>query len=216
MILSAKETVIAYRCPDCRSGIMSVVGAFALSGDLIKLKCACGRSELLISRTSDKRLRLTVPCLICPKPHIYTLGQNTFFSREGVFTLSCTVSGLPLCFIGSKEAVSDALDEATSELNELLEQAGLDTLDGIRENSESGDPFDASIDDMIRYTICELEDEGKIKCGCPTSAVADYQFEIIDGTLRIFCEKCGASVEIPMTDMAMANEFLLSDGLTLS
>lgn len=216
MILSAKETVIAYRCPDCGSGILSVVGAFALSGDLIKLKCACGGSELHISRTSDKRLRLTVPCLICPKPHMYTLSQNTFFSREGVFTLSCTVSGLPLCFIGSKDSVTEALDEATNELNELLEQAGLDTLEEIRDNNDPGDPFDASIDDVIRYTICELEDEGKIKCKCSTSAAADYQFEIIGGTLRIFCEKCGASAEMPMTDMAMAHDFLLSDGFTLT
>ncbi len=215
MILSPKETVIAYRCPDCGSGIMSVVGAFALSGDLIKLKCSCGGSELQISRTSDKRLRLTVPCLVCPKPHVYTIGQNTFFSREGVFTLSCTVSGLPLCFIGTKDAVTDALEDATKELNALLEDAGLDTLDDIREHNDSADPFDASIDDIIRYTICELEDEGKIKCNCPTTAVADYQFEIIDDSLRIFCEKCGASVEIPMSDTAMAHDFLLSDSLEL-
>ncbi len=215
MILSPKETVIAYRCPDCGSGIMSVVGAFALSGDLIKLKCSCGSSELHISRTSNKRLRLTVPCLICPKPHVYTIGQNTFFSRDGVFTLSCTVSGLPLCFIGTKEAVTDALSEATKELNTLLEDAGLDTLDDIREHNDSADPFDASIDDIIRYTICELEDEGKVKCKCPTSAVADYQFEIIDDTLRVFCEKCGASVTLPMSDTSMAHDFLLSDSLEL-
>ena len=216
MILSPKETLIAYRCTDCGSGIMSVIGAFALSGDLIKLKCSCGGSELHISRTSDKKLRLTVPCLVCPKPHNYVIGQNTFFSREGVFTLSCTVSGLPLCFIGTKDAVSDALDEATRELNELLEDAGLDGLEEIRENSETSDPFDASIDDIIRYTICELEDEGKIKCKCPTTAVADYQFEIIDDTLRVFCEKCGASVTIPMSDMAMAHDFLLSESLELT
>ena len=216
MILSPKETVIAYRCPDCGSGIMSVVGAFALSGDLIKLKCSCGKSELHISRTSDKKLRITVPCLVCPKPHNYVIGQNTFFSREGVFTLSCTVSGLPLCFIGTKEGVSESLDEATREANELLKDAGLDTLDEIRENSEASDPFDASIDDIIRYTICELEDEGKIKCKCPTTAVADYQFEILDDTLRVYCEKCGASVTLPMYDMAMAQDFLLRESLELT
>lgn len=216
MILSPKETVIAYRCPHCGSGIMSVVGAFALSGDLIKLKCTCGHSELQISRTSDKRLRLTVPCLVCPKPHVYTIGQNTFFSREGVFTLSCTVSGLPLCFVGTKDAVSKALDEATEELNALLEDAGLDTLDDIKEHNDASAPFDASIDDIIRYTICELEDEGKVKCKCPTTAVADYQFEIIEDTLRIFCEKCGASVTIPMSDTAMAHDFLMSDSLELT
>jgi hypothetical protein len=188
MILSPKETVIAYRCPDCGSGIMSVVGAFALSGDLIKLKCSCGKSELHISRTSDKKLRITVPCLVCPKPHNYVIGQNTFFSREGVFTLSCTVSGLPLCFIGTKEGVSESLEEATRELNELLKDAGLDTLDEIREKSETSDPFDASIDDIIRYTICELEDEGKIKCKCPTTAVANY-------SLRYLTILCASTVK---------------------
>ncbi len=215
MILSQKETVIAYRCPHCGMGVMSIVGAFSLSGDLMKLKCSCGHSELQIFRASDKKIRLNVPCLICPKGHSYTVGQSTFFAREGVFTLSCTLSGLPLCFIGKKDDVIAALEEATRELEELLAEAGTDSLDDIREKSDSDDPFDASIDDIIRYTICELEDEGKIKCNCPTSAVADYQFEIIDDTLRVFCEKCGASVTLPMTDSAMAQEFLMIDSLEL-
>ena len=53
MILKSKETTVAYRCPVCGKNIISVVGIFMLSGDLIKLKCDCGVSELTITSNSD-------------------------------------------------------------------------------------------------------------------------------------------------------------------
>ena len=215
MIISPKETVVAYRCPSCGMSTVSIVGVFSLSVDMMKLKCPCGKSELDIYKRSDGKIRLTVPCLVCPKPHNFSVGQNTFFAREGVFTLSCTVTGLPLCFIGKSDDVTKAISDADKELADMLEEAGLDDLDKIREHNDSDEPFDASIDDIIRYTICELEDEGKISCKCRTGAVASYQFELAEDRLTVYCEKCGASVEIPMSDVSMAQDFLLTDHLTL-
>ena len=55
MILQPKDTTIAYRCPECGTTVMSVVGALALSGDIIKLKCDCGGSELLLENTDEAK-----------------------------------------------------------------------------------------------------------------------------------------------------------------
>ena len=78
MILDSRETTVAYRCPHCGQTTVSVVGVFALSGDLIRLKCGCKKSELQISYTSDRKIRITTPCLVCRKPHTFVLGAGTF------------------------------------------------------------------------------------------------------------------------------------------
>lgn len=61
MILNSKETTIIYRCPHCGLSVVSVVGIFTLSGDMVKLKCDCGGSALVLTHTSDGKVRLTCP-----------------------------------------------------------------------------------------------------------------------------------------------------------
>ena len=56
MILGSRETCIAYRCPYCTQGIKSMVGVFALTADMLRLKCPCGESELSIVYTRDKKI----------------------------------------------------------------------------------------------------------------------------------------------------------------
>ena len=92
-MLDPKQTVISYRCPHCGKNILSVVGIFALSGDLMKLKCDCGESELVIERTKEGKIRLTVPCFLCPKPHIYSVSSDLLFARE-LFSLGCAYAGI--------------------------------------------------------------------------------------------------------------------------
>ena len=101
MVLNSKETTIAYRCPACGKFILGMVGIFSLSGDLIKLKCDCGGSELKIAYTNDRKLRITVPCMFCPAPHTYVLSSGAFFDRD-LLALSCTYSSLDICFIGNR------------------------------------------------------------------------------------------------------------------
>ena len=104
MVLDKKETTVAYRCPSCGAGVMSLVGAFALSADMIRLKCSCGGSEMTIVYTKDRSIRLTVPCLFCTTPHHYTLGDKLFFGRE-LFAFGCPYTGLDICYIGGRGAV---------------------------------------------------------------------------------------------------------------
>mgnify|MGYP003294672595 CR=1 FL=1 len=49
MILSPKETVIAYRCPDCGEATVGLVGRFALSANMVRLKCSCSSERSILA-----------------------------------------------------------------------------------------------------------------------------------------------------------------------
>jgi hypothetical protein len=219
MILSEKETLLAYRCPKCGAGVLSMMGIFALSGDMLKLKCSCGESELSIQRQPDGKIRLSVPCIVCAKPHVYLLGQNSFVRRAGgdVFRLSCPYTGLDLCFVGEEDAVQDAIQEADNALLALMRDAGLDDIEELHQGDEmlEAREQDPQVADIIRYAIRELDDEGKITCNCQNNAIADYQFRLSDGELTVWCEECGASVSMVMAGVTMAEDFLQRDSLEL-
>lgn len=217
MIIKAKETTVAFRCPHCGAGIMSVVGIFSLTGDMIKLKCDCGHSELILAYTKDKKVRITVPCIICPKPHNYTVSSNVFFSNE-VFRLGCTYTGLDICFIGEKDAVLEALKENESMLLGMFEEAGVTSLDALHKDNTYDLVDDPFIEEVIRFMLIELKDEGNIHCKCGPAEMPDYKYEFVApdfDKIRIYCETCGASVEIPMTSVINANAFLNVDELYL-
>ena len=113
MILDEKKTTVAYRCPGCGAMVRSMIGAFTLSADMMRLKCPCGESDITIVYTPDKKLRLNVPCFFCPKPHNFLVSRNMFFGRE-LFTLPCAYSGLDICYIGEEKAVLKAAEEGDS------------------------------------------------------------------------------------------------------
>lgn len=225
MILKDKETTLAYRCPACGKFILGMVGLFTLTGDLIKLKCDCGGSELKLTYTSDRKLRLTVPCLFCPEPHTYQLSTDAFFQRD-LLALTCTYSNLDVCFIGKKDAVSAAATEADEELLDLLEEAGFDDLGSFlagRAQLDGEDNVDedyridyAQIEEIVRFMLVELAEEGDIHCGCSEGDTARYDFEFAGDAVRIFCHTCGHEIKIPMSSTLAANAFLHTDSLTLT
>ena len=216
MLLTQKETTVAYRCPACGAGILSLVGVFSLSGDLLKLKCACGGSELTMTYASDRSLRLSVPCLVCSKPHHFKLGQNTFFrTDDDVFRLPCTYTGLDLCFIGRKERVQEALTQANEELVALMQDAGLDDLSALREQDGEDGAYDPETDEVVRYMLAELREEGKIHCRCKSASRPSYKFSVQNGFIRVYCESCGAIADLPLTGAGSAADFLLTDELFL-
>ena len=210
MVISPKQTTIAYRCPHCGAGIMSAVGFFALSGDMLKLKCDCGESELVIQRGRDAKIRLTVPCILCPKPHPYTISETLFFGRE-LFTLSCPYSDLDACFIGETNHVKAALAKNELDLLELMEEAGVESFDALHQPQTLTDP---QIYDIILFVIRELEAEGEIHCRC-ADGEGEYEVEVLDDCVRVSCAKCGAEARLPTDSVLAANAFLNADRLTL-
>lgn len=220
MTLTEKDTTLAYRCPRCGAGVLSVAGIFSLTGDLMKLKCACGESELSIERRSDGKLRLAVPCIVCAKPHVFLLGQSSFAGRAdgGVFRLPCPYTGLDLCFVGGKDDVQTALQEADDALLALMRDAGLEDIEQLHAGDEmlEAREMDPQVADIVRYALRELDDEGKITCNCQNNAISDYQFRLHDGEVTVWCEECGASITLPLAGVTMAEDFLQRDSLVLS
>ena len=241
MVLKNTESTIAYRCPHCGSGILSMVGVFALSGDMIKLKCDCGKSELVMQKTSDGKIRLTVPCMMCPKPHRYVVSPQTFFG-EDLFTVPCSMTGSDVCFIGKQDAVMQALDASEKELLAMLKDAGYGEMDSLAEfadtypaegdtpdaengDVDSSDDYDEDDDvnftdnhiyDMVLFVVRDLEEEGKIRCRC-TEAGEKGDYDVVCDRDRIYvtCKTCGARREILCNGSMSTQAFLEADRLVL-
>lgn len=240
MLLTPKQTTVAYRCPHCAAGVMSAVGLFNLSADMIKLKCTCGQSELRIEYDRDETVRLTVPCMICAKPHHFTVRRSTFFSDE-LFALPCPYSDINICMTGDTNLVKAELARTELALLDLLEENGVTDLSALHgDTRELGDP---QVRDIVMFVINDLDAEGKIYCRChpdpamssvgtdtaasPSSPVADgadaatdaeesrYEAEMTDEGIRVSCRICGASHTLPTDSLLSAHAFLNADSLHL-
>ena len=157
MIIDQKKTTLAYRCPHCGAVPTSMVGAFSLSGDLFKLKCSCGNSHRTLEKTNDDKLRLTVPCVVCPQPHTYMLSKNVFFNSD-IFVIPCSLCGVDICFIGHERDVASAVVRSNEE---ILAALGDNSIDSLRQEKEEN-YTDPAVFDMITFVISDLADEGKI------------------------------------------------------
>jgi hypothetical protein len=214
MILEAKETTIAYRCPYCGKTILGMVGIFTLSGDLIKLKCDCGQSEMTIAYQKDEKIRLTVPCFFCPRPHQYTLTPSVFFGRE-LFTLECAYSALDVCYIGQKDLVLKAAQEADKQLEALLKQAGVPNFRSLYEEEEEEIEYDPQIESIVALTIENLLEETKIDCNCALREEQEIHYEFLADSLLVYCKHCGATKMLPVSNMTTAMAFLETDRIDL-
>lgn len=230
MILNPKESTVAYRCPHCGTNVMSVVGIFALTGDLIKLKCSsCGHSELTLTYTSDGSIRINVPCVACPKPHNYVISSNVFFEKD-IFVLSCSYTAIDICFIGQKDKVMAELKRSDEELERMLVEAGLDDFDsfhshnrghGGEDDAEEDDDKsqkyndfnDMLVEDVIRLIVAELKEDNAIYCQC--RGQGDYSFIVNGGSVIVYCKKCGCYHDYPINSLSTAESFLESNELVL-
>lgn len=209
MVIEPKHTAIAYRCPVCGKGVLGNVGLFQLHGDMIKLKCECGGSELTATKTGDGRVRLTVPCIMCPKPHNFTVSEKIFFGRD-LFMLQCPYSDINIGFLGDEEKVSEELHNTELKLLDMLGEDNIEKLGNLEEN-----PFtDPQIFDIIMFVINDLDAEGKIFCKCKDND-GEIGVEVLDDGIKVFCKKCGASQIIPTDSLLGAHAFLNCEKLVL-
>jgi len=191
---------------------MSMVGIFALTADMIRLKCPCGGSEMEIIYTRDRKVRMNVPCFLCPTPHSYMISSTIFFDKE-IFRLPCSYSGVDICFIGKQEQVQKAIEDADKELTEMLGGTSFEELTQNRgENLELSDP---QVADVILYVVRELADEGCIRCNCLNPEEGDYEVEIHENFIRVICKNCGAKKDISIQSTLQAQDFLESEELIL-
>ena len=114
-MIADRDTTVGYHCPACGLPILNPINIFSMSGNLIKLKCVCGNSELVVQMLKDSKFKVTVPCILCPHSHSFTLSSVTFFQKD-LFSLSCKFTALNICFIGKDKKVYDALKKNEEEL----------------------------------------------------------------------------------------------------
>ena len=213
MVLDAKQTTVAYRCPHCGAGVMSLVGLFALSADMVKLKCTCGQSEMVAVYSKDGKVRLTVPCLLCPNPHTYTLNSTLFFGKD-LFTMQCPYSDLTVACFGETNQVKAELARSELELLDFMEQSGLNGFESLKNDEEA--LSDPQIREIVMFVIHDLDAEGKIYCKCdPNDNDRQYDAEVQADGIRVSCRKCGAARLIPTDSGLGAHAFLNADELHL-
>ena len=214
MVLEPKQTTVAYRCPHCGTGVISAVDVFALSADMVKLKCTCHKSEMTVVSSSDGKVRLTVPCLVCPTPHIFTLNTSLFFQKD-LFTLQCPYAAdLTLAAIGEVNQVKAEMARSELALLDMMEKSGFENLDPFHQEEEV--LSDPQILDIVTFVIHDMDAEGKIYCKCdPGDADRTYDVDILSDGVCVTCQKCAASRLIPTDSRLSAHAFLNADALYL-
>ena len=192
--MQKKETTLAYRCPACGQQVFSVVGVFALSGDMIKLKCECGQSELLLTYTQDNKVRVSVPCFLCNSPHQYVVSRDLFLSKE-LFALTCACSDAPICLTGQHDKVLAAAKEADAELAEHLAEAGLSDFSQLHPSHDApaAEPEDA---DAVQFAFTSLCEENAFRCNCTEGG--DYTYELMTDSVLFYCRGCGCTKMMPL------------------
>lgn len=203
------STNIAFRCVCCGAIISAKVNPFMMRGGF-NLKCTeCGKSTLSLSLDRENRVRLTVPCLFCPHPHPYTVAAETFFSKD-IFLLSCSFSGMDICFIGTDEdKIEDEIDRTESLIMDLV----ADMKDDEEEMKQSDMLVaDTNVVREVLFALDQLMTEGKLKCSCGSRAVKvviDYD------TVGLICKVCGKRRDLPARTRFDANDAIDLEELTL-
>ena len=209
-----KQRNIAYRCPECGDTVLGIVGKFALSANLLRLKCSCEKpSEMDISITQDRKVKLSIPCLFCKQNHSYTLSDEVFFERD-ITTLACPYVGTDIAFVGSEEKISPELERTAEEINRLLTSLEADDLSDIQPKDVGEDDViaDPAVYDTVRFIVKDLEADGLVKCPC---GEGPYDIRYCDGGVEVFCERCGASYGFKAMTQTMAEEYLSIDSIEL-
>ena len=214
MAVLPKQRHIAYRCPDCGSAVVGLVGRFALSANMLRLRCSCGsESSLDISISGDNKIRLSVPCLFCRQNHSYVVSEGLFFEKDR-FLLSCPYSGMDIAFIGDEDSVNQDITRTGEELAALLKNLEAEELSDIQPQDVNDAEVlpDPAVYDTLRFVVKDLEAEGKLHCPC---GEGPYDIRFIDGGMQVWCETCGASYDFKATTPAIAEEYLSLDSITL-
>ena len=212
MVLESKQTTVAYRCPHCGAGVMSAVSLFALKGSMIRLKCDCGKSEMEILPAADGKVRITAPCIICPKPHHFSVSEKIFFGKE-LFVLPCPYSDINICAMGEINHVKAELSRTELELLDLMEKNGITSFEALHREAEQT-VTDPQVLEIVLFVIRDLDEEGKIFCRCEGEG-CEYDAEILPEGVRVSCRSCGASRVIATDSLLDAHEFLNIDALYL-
>ena len=208
MVKKLPETYVAYRCPECVDSIYGLVGKFALSADMLRLKCACGKSALDITLTNDKKLRLSVPCIFCKQNHNFVVSQSIFFERD-IFLLNCPYANMDIAFIGKKENIDSEIERANREIERLLVNLEAESVGDIQPSDLDEEDIlpDPAVYDRINFLLRELEAEQKIDCPCHDG---EYDVRFAPDGVQVYCKRCGAVYTFNVDGEASSEAYITS------
>ncbi len=204
------QTHIAYRCPECGTTIYGFVGKFALSANLLRIKCSCGHSALDLNITNDNKIRISAPCLFCKQNHSFVVSQSIFFGRD-LFLLNCPYANMDICFIGDKNKIDSEKKRTGEELERLLASLDAENIGDIQPQDMDEEEIiaDPSVYDTARFVIKELEAEGAIDCPCHRGS---YELRYCNEGVEVFCPDCEARF---VFHRSSAEEYLSLDSIQL-
>lgn len=208
------QTHIAYRCPECGTVIYGFIGKFALSANLLRIKCSCGHSAMDVTITNDNKIRLSVPCIFCRQNHNFIVSQNIFFGRD-IFLLNCPYANMDICFIGSKEKIDGEILRSGKELERLLSDLEAESIKDMQPVDMDDEEIlpDPAVYDTLRFLIKDLEAEGKIDCPCHSGS---YDLRFCKDGIQVYCPECESSHIFNTEAASTSEEYLNIDSLTLS
>ena len=215
MVIKPKQRNIAYRCPECGSAVLGIVGKFALKANMLRLKCGCEDGDALdISVANDGRIRLSVPCLFCKQHHNYVVTESIFFDRER-FLLNCPYTGMDIAVIGDEETVETELKRTEEEIGRLMASFEAEELSDIQPQEMTEDEIlpDPAVYDALRFVMKDLEAEGRVSCPCGEEG--DYDLRFTDEGMQVYCKRCGASRDFPALSPSLAEEYLSIEEIRL-
>ena len=200
------QTHIAYRCPECGTMIYGFVGKFALSANLLRVKCPCGHSALDVNITNDNKIRLSVPCIFCKKNHSFVVSQSIFFGRD-VFLLNCPYANMDICFIGDKDKIDLESERSGRELERLLSDLEAESIKDMQPSDVEDDEIlpDPTIYDAIRFLVKEIEAEGKIDCPCHSGV---YDLRFCNEGIEVYCPECEARYVFNVESQSASEDYL--------
>jgi len=137
-MIKGRDTTVGYHCPNCGMSILNRINIFMMDGNLIKMKCICGGSELIAQSLKNNKFKLTVPCILCPNSHSFTLSSGVFFQKD-LFPFTCKFTAIDICYIGGSNQVFEAMKQNEEEL--------MKTFAAYEDEYGDEDDYDDELDD---------------------------------------------------------------------
>jgi len=167
-----------------------------------------------VEGVEGKKVRFTVPCILCGGTHTADVSADLLESKE-IFMLQCPNYGADICFTGELKNVKYELSRSELELLNMMSDG--ENADISLAPDKSRAVPDPEISEKIIGTIKCLEDENRVYCKCVSYELGFDRFEISlePECVCVRCLKCGAEKKIPAISNLAADDFIMTDSLTL-
>ena len=92
-------------------------------------------------------------------------------------------------------------------LQRLIAGMGVETLEDLQPEDIDEEEIlpDASVYDLIRFVVKDLEAEGKIDCPCHSGC---YDLRYAPGGIQVYCPECGAAKFFPCRSASSAIDYV--------